>query len=77
MNIKDEAANLWRLWSVRLAALGGLIAAYLVSEPTVLPRMVAAVPQEWRPVASILAGFAAFAIPTIMRRLPQKPKSDV
>ena len=77
MNIKDEASALWRLWSIKLAALGGLVVAYLVSDPTLLPRLVAAVPPEWRPVAGVLAGFAAFALPTIARRIPQTPKSDV
>lgn len=74
-NLMAELRSLWRLWSVKLAALGGLIVAYLMSDPTLLPRLVAAVPPEWRPVASILAGFAAFALPTIARRLPQPPRS--
>jgi len=69
-----EMRPLWRLWSVKLAALCGLVVAYLMSDPTLLPRLVAYVPPEWRPVASVLAGFAAFALPTIARRLPQPPK---
>ncbi|MCW1985608.1 UNVERIFIED_ORG: hypothetical protein M2348_001340 [Sphingomonas sp. R1F5B] len=69
-----EMRPLWRLWSVRLAALAGLIVAYLMSDPTLLPRLVAYVPPEWRPVTSVLVGFAAFALPTIARRLPQPPK---
>lgn len=77
MNIREEAASLWRLWSVKLAALGGLVVAYMVSDPTLLPRIVAAVPAEYRPLAGIVAGFLAFALPTLARRAPQKPKSEV
>lgn len=71
---RAEAASLWRLWSVKIAALAGLVVAYLMSDPTLLPRAVAYVPEGWRPVASALVGFAAFALPTIARRLPQPPK---
>jgi hypothetical protein len=53
----------------------GLIVAWLMSDPTLLPRMVAYVPEPWRPVASVLVGFTAFALPTIARRLPQPPKT--
>jgi hypothetical protein len=70
-----ELRALQRLWSVRLAALAGLIVAWLMSDPTLLPRMVAYVPEPWRPVASVLVGFTAFALPTIARRLPQPPKT--
>jgi hypothetical protein len=70
-----EARALQRLWSVRLAALAGLVVAWLMSDPTLLPRVVAYVPEPWRPVASVLVGFAAFALPTIARRLPQPPKT--
>ncbi|WP_179504339.1 MULTISPECIES: hypothetical protein [unclassified Sphingomonas] len=73
-NLMIELRSLWRLWSVKLAALGGLIVAYLMSDPTLLPRVVAYVPEGWRPLASVAVGFAAFALPTIARRLPQPPK---
>lgn len=69
-----ELRTLQRYWSVRLAALAALLAAWLVSDPTVLPRLVDTLPEAWRPVASILVGFATFALPTIARWLPQPPK---
>lgn len=72
--IITEARTLWRYWSVKLAAVAGLIVAYLMSDPTLLPRIVDAVPVGWRPAVSVLVGFAAFALPTIARRLPQTPK---
>ena len=74
MNIKQEAAQLWRLWSVKLAAVAGLVVAYVMSDPMVLQGIVAAVPEQWRPLASIMAGFATFAAATLARRVPQKPK---
>ena len=74
--VRAEALSLWRLWSVKLAALGGLIVAYLMSDPTLLPRAVAYVPEGWRPLASAAVGFAVFALPTIARRLPQPSKPD-
>jgi hypothetical protein len=74
-NTIAEIRPLWRLWSVKLAALGGLIVAYLMSDPTLLPRVVAYVPEGWRPLASLGVGFVAFALPTIARWLPQPPKS--
>lgn len=76
MNIATEIRTLWRYWSVKLAALGGLVVAWLISDPTLLPRLVAYVPEGYRPLASVLIGFAAFALPTIARRLPQPPKGD-
>lgn len=73
--ILAELRALQRLWSVRLAALAGLVVAYLMSDPTLLERAVAVVPPEWRPVATVLAGFVTFSLPTVVRWLPQSPKS--
>ncbi|WP_062788591.1 hypothetical protein [Novosphingobium capsulatum] len=73
--IRAEAGSLWRLWSVKMAALAGLIVTYLMSDPTLLPRLVAYVPDRWRPLASMAVGFAVFALPTIARWLPQPAAS--
>lgn len=74
-HFRQHFREMLQFWSVRLAALAGLVVAYLMSDPTLLPRLVALVPEPWRPVAAVLTGFAAFALPTIARGLPQ-PKLD-
>lgn len=71
MNLLKHYRKLFKFWSVRMAALAGLVVAYFMSDPTLLPRLVAVVPPEWRPFAAGLAGFIAFALPTIARGLPQ------
>jgi hypothetical protein len=69
--IRREARILWAFWSVRLAALAGMIAAYVVADPTVLTALVVYVPDSWRPLAAAGVGFFVFALPTLARRLPQ------
>ena len=69
--IKREARMLWAFWSVRLAAIAGMIAAYLVSDPTALTSLLVYVPDNWRPAAGVVAGLIVFILPTLARRLPQ------
>lgn len=75
IHFRRHFREILQFWSVRLAALAGLVVAYLMSDPTLLPRLVALVPEPWRPVTAVLTGFIAFALPTIARGLPQ-PKLD-
>jgi sorbitol-specific phosphotransferase system component IIC len=85
--VKNEFDMLSHMWSVRLAVLAGVVAAYLVANPMVLVELTVYLPERWRPAASALAGFLVFVLPTIIRRLPQpglknhmhppsKPRSD-
>lgn len=77
--ILKRCRKLFKFWSVQLAALAGLVVAYFMSDPTLLPRLVALVPAEWRPFAAAFAGFVAFALPTLARGLPQPklaPKNE-
>lgn len=71
MTLLDEIRTLWRFYSVRLAAVAGLLVAWLVADPTILLQLVDQVPDGWRPVASLAIGFVTFALPTLARRLPQ------
>lgn len=77
-SIIKELRALSRFWSVQLAALAGLVVAYFMSDPTLLPRLVALVPAEYRPAAAVAIGFITFALPVVARRLPQPnlPKGD-
>jgi len=66
-----ELHTLQRYWSVRLCAIVALIVGWIVDNPSVVPQIVDALPQDWRPIASILAGFTTFALPVFLRWLPQ------
>ena len=69
--IRAEAAMLWAFWSVRLAAAAGMVAAYLVADPTALSSLLVYVPDNWRPAAGVIAGLIVFMLPTLARRMPQ------
>lgn len=71
MTLVDDVRQCWRWWSVRMAALAGVMAGALVAQPQILTGLVAYVPAQWRPVASALAGIVVFAAPTIARLVQQ------
>lgn len=76
MTLVDDARACWRWWSVRMAALAGVVVGALVAQPQLLTGLVAYVPDEWRPLASALAGVITFAAPTIARLLQQGSKDN-
>jgi hypothetical protein len=59
--IENWATQMWKLWSIRLAGIAGIVGAYFVAYPDQLARLVALVPEGWREPASILAGLLIFA----------------
>jgi hypothetical protein len=69
--IKQEARLLWAFWSVRLAAVAGMAAAYIVSDPGAITGLLVYVPEGVRPAIAPIIGFLVFALPTLARRLPQ------
>lgn len=69
--ILSKGRELFKFWSVRLAALAGLAVGYMTSDPTIIPRIVEIVPESWRPYAPLILGFLTFALPTLTRGLPQ------
>ena len=71
MKLVEEARQAWRWWSVRMAALAGIVAGALVAQPQILTGLVAYVPEQWRPAASALAGIVVFAAPTLARIVKQ------
>lgn len=76
MTLVEDARQAWRWWSVRMAAIAGMVAAALVAQPQILTGLVAYVPEAWRPAAASLAGIAVFAAPTLVRLLKQGSQSD-
>lgn len=69
----DGAENWWRLWSVRLAALAGVVAAYLAANPEQTQELLALLPNgPMRVVASIGIGLFVFATSTGVRLASQK-----
>jgi hypothetical protein len=76
MTLVDDARQFWRWWSVRVAALAGLITTWVIDQPQQALGLIAYVPAEWRPLAAALAGFAVFGLPTLVRLLKQKGKTN-
>lgn len=74
IDLIEDCRNWWRMWSVRLAALAGIVAGVLSASPGLLTWLVNEfLPSgPWRVVASALIGLVVFVIPTITRLIPQK-----
>lgn len=71
----DEASNWWRMWSVRLAALVGLVVAYLAATPSDAQKLLNLLPDgPLRVLASVGLGLLVFATATGARLAKQKPK---
>lgn len=76
MKLIDEAHNWYKLWSVRLAALAGLTAAYLAANPDQAQAVIDSVPEAFRPLASIALGLFVFGLATGARLVKQTPKGE-
>jgi hypothetical protein len=82
--IEDWGQKIWKLWSVRLAALAGIVAAYFAAYPGELEKLIAIVPEQYRPLASMAVGLFVFATATGSRLVkqgtppcPPKEEADV
>lgn len=74
----DECGGWWKLWSVRLAAFAGAVAAYLAANPDKTQDLLDALPDgPLRPLASIGIGLFVFTLATGSRlvKQPTKPES--
>ena len=71
--IETQLRKIWKLWSVKLAALAGLIAGYLTAFPDQRETLMSAIPEEWRGLAGVLVGFLIFATATGTRLVRQEP----
>lgn len=77
MRLVDDARLWWRWWSVRAAALAGLVVGWAMQWPQQVFALIAYVPEYWRPAAGAALGFIVFALPTTLRLFKQGKKTDV
>lgn len=72
----DNAGEWWRMWSVRLAALAGVVAAYLAANPDQTQALLDVLPDgPLRVLASIGIGVFVFGLAT-GTRLVKQPEKD-
>lgn len=72
----DNAGEWWRMWSVRLAALAGVVAAYLAANPDQTQSLLDVLPDgPLRVLASIGIGVFVFGLAT-GTRLVKQPEKD-
>jgi hypothetical protein len=72
----DEARQWYRMWSVRLAALAGIVAAYLAANPDQSQALLDALPEgPARTLASIGIGVFVFGLAT-GARLAKQPSGE-
>lgn len=65
----------WKLWSVKLAAVAGILAAVIASNQSIALGLVYFLPEgPWRIVTAIGIGIVVFVIPTITRMAKQGKK---
>lgn len=74
--IETRLRKIWRLWSVKLAALAGLVGGFFTAFPEQREAVLNAIPEEWRPLAGVVVGFVIFATATTTRLAVQKPPVD-
>ena len=71
----DNAGSWWKLWSVRLAALAGVVAAYLAANPDQTQALLDVLPDgPLRVLASIGIGVFVFGLATGTRLVKQPEK---
>lgn len=69
----DHARQGWRLWSVRVAAIAGILATIIASNQSLALGLVYFLPEgNWRIVAGAAIGLVVFVIPTIARLWKQE-----
>lgn len=73
MKLVTDLRSMWKLWSVRLAAITGILAAILASNQSIALGLVYFLPNgPLRIVAAFGIGVIVFVIPTITRLMRQK-----
>ena len=57
--IEGWAEKWWKLWSVRLAMLAGVISGWAATDPQGFARLMESVPEQYRPLLGLLVFLAA------------------
>ena len=73
--IENWAEQLWKAWSIRLAAIAGVVAGWLAANPEQTKELLALLPDgPLRVLASAGIGLFVFSLATGARLVAQKPK---
>jgi hypothetical protein len=65
MRLVDDARQAWRWWSVRAAAVAGVVAGWAVTAPQQVFGLIAYVPEYWRPAAGQCWALACSCCPRL------------
>ncbi len=77
MRLIDEAGKFYKLGSVQLAAVAGVLAAYFAANPNEAEKLLNLLPEgPLRIVASILIGLFVFSAATTSRLVSLKKKDE-
>lgn len=73
----DECGGWWKMWSVKLAALAGVVAAYLAANPDQTQELLDLFPEgPMRTLAAAGFGLFVFALATGARLVKQPTKGE-
>lgn len=73
----DECGGWWKLWSVRLAAVAGIVAAYLAANPNDTEKLLGLLPDgPLRTLAAVGVGLFVFVTATGSRLVKQPTKDE-
>lgn len=76
MKLVPHWRALWRSASIQLAAIAGMVATAIIASPQLLLSLINFIPEEYRPVAAALAGFAVFILPALARAVQQEKLTE-
>lgn len=77
MNLLDEIRQAWKLGSVKLAALAGVLATILASNQSIALGLVYFLPVgPLRIVAAVAIGLVVFVIPTLRTMIERKNEAE-
>ena len=77
MKLVDEASKFYKLGSVQLAAIAGMVVAYLAANPNETEKLLNLLPEgPLRILASVMIGMFVFSAATGSRLLTTKKKEQ-